>query len=409
MPRHSIFKILETMPSRAELDLLLQLGRLPLEEVTELSSFHFDSVDWEAFLTAAVHHGVLPLVSRNLQALGKRIPVPPPLREKLRALAQANAHRTLGMAAESIRLVRLLASAGIVAFLQKGPALSAWLYQGDPTMRQSCDLDLWVKKKDAVAADKMLQAAGFLCHTHFFPRKFSSLAVNYCALGYSPPNARGSLLELHWSLYPRGAPFSIDHNAVWSRLESFPLLQQPILQPAVEDTFLLLALHGCFHRFERLVWLSDLWALSRTRTVDWPVLQRRAERFRLQRPLAISCLLVERLFHLRWPIFQWASTDRLARELAGQMANSYFTSTADQAAPGDAQQEGWGKLGYIASLSRSQWDRAVYALSLWLVPNEKEWRIARLPPALDFLYVPLRPLRIIAEHGLRPLRPFFKR
>ena len=169
-----------------------------------------------------------------------------------------------------------------------------------------------------------------------------------------------------------------------------------------------LALHGCFHRFERLVWLSDLWALSRTRAVDWHDLQRRAERFRLQRPLAISCLLVERLFQTRWPISQWASSDPLARDLARQMADSYFTAAADQAAPVDAQQEGWGKLGYVANLSRSPWDRAVYALSLWFVPNEKEWRIARLPPLLDFLYVPLRPLRIIAEHGLRPLRPFFK-
>lgn len=398
---------------KPELELLLQLGRIPMATTEEPFSFDPAGLDWEAFLDAAVRHGVLSLVHHNLQKgdrlLYSGLGVPPGVHEQMRALVKANAHRSFLMAAESIRLVRLLAKAGIQAFPFKGPALSAVLYEGDPTWRQSSDLDLWVRAEDAMAAKIILDSAGMQCGTHSLPRKESSLVRNYPALRFSSPGPNQLSLELHWSLYWRGFPFRIDYTGIWDRSQPLSLLDHLTMQPSPEDTLLLLSLHGCFHRFERLIWLSDLWALTHIRLINWAILWQRALSYRLERSLAIACLLANRLFTQRWPIYERSLSDSIAHKLAEEMAESFLASPSEATMPiKQGQQADWGQLGYISSLSRSRWDRVRYALSLWLVPNENEWKIIRLPAALDFLYVPLRPLRLLAEYGLRPLRPFLK-
>src|SRR3954454_3471067 len=58
--------------------------------------------DWEEFLRLAEHHGVLPLVSRNLRALSQGLPIQ--VEQALDLAFNRNVRRNLWFAAEQVRI-----------------------------------------------------------------------------------------------------------------------------------------------------------------------------------------------------------------------------------------------------------------------------------------------------------------
>src|SRR2546428_7051538 len=133
-----------------EIALLLCCARTLFSEehARELSSLASGTVNWSEVLELAQLHGVLPLVHRNL---GRDANTPNTVRRRLDRAAHQNARRNLFLIARLLDIITLLERHGIAAMPYKGPEMALRVY-GDPSLRQSTDLDLFVKRVDVPSA-----------------------------------------------------------------------------------------------------------------------------------------------------------------------------------------------------------------------------------------------------------------
>lgn len=114
--------------------------------------------DWDALPAYAEVHGLAPLAAHHLTAI--EFPIPRSAKRELRALAAR--HR---LASETrTRILRDILtryeSAGIRVMLLKGAALAHLIYP-EPSLRPMRDIDLLVRKADALNAQKILGELGF--------------------------------------------------------------------------------------------------------------------------------------------------------------------------------------------------------------------------------------------------------
>lgn len=148
-----------TSPSQPEIDALIACGAPPPDAVRRLSG-HLDSrLNWPALIELADSLRMLPLFARVLSQcpLGT---VPPAILAEIRSRVVAKAMRSLAMAGELSRLLRILETAGMTPIAFKGPTLAHAAY-GDIALRDSGDLDIFVPHSQIAKALKILAAEGY--------------------------------------------------------------------------------------------------------------------------------------------------------------------------------------------------------------------------------------------------------
>ena len=155
-------------------------------------------VDWEAVLRLADQHGTSSLLYQILAPLGNV--VPSFASTSLRGSYERNIHKSLFLTRELIRILDCVDTLGIEVIPYKGVVLSE-AYYGDMALRQSGDMDLFVRKQDVV---RIKRAVRDLAYTPRVPIPEDAEA-DYIASGYECTfdSAVGkNLLELQWALQP---------------------------------------------------------------------------------------------------------------------------------------------------------------------------------------------------------------
>ena len=144
-------------------------------------------------------------------------------------------------------------------------AHGVWLVRGAANV----DVDLLVRREDAIRARDGLMAAGWTAST-------ANTAEFYEGHHHLPPLVDGMgtkvTLELHTSLFFEGHPFALTSNDIRSRAERVTVHGRTVLVPSVHDQLLHLCLHFAWsHMMATGAWRAfrDLDALLRTERVDW--------------------------------------------------------------------------------------------------------------------------------------------
>ena len=114
-------------------------------------------VDWESVLGCAIHERCAAVIWLRSAAV-IRDAAPQAVHHRWRAEALATATRSSNQLAEVAALAEVLENAGVRPVLMKGQALSQMLY-GDPFVRPSFDIDLFVPLADRAIAHETLLAA----------------------------------------------------------------------------------------------------------------------------------------------------------------------------------------------------------------------------------------------------------
>jgi hypothetical protein len=156
-------------------------------------------VDWGMVLRLAENHGTSSLLYQNLLRLADM--VPSPVLASLRQRYEGNVYKSLFLTRELIRIVDRLEGLGIDALPYKGVVMSE-VYYGDMALRQSGDMDLFVRKRDVGRIKSALRDLEYTTRL-VIP---DEVLEDYIAAGYewtfdSP--AGPNLLELQWALQPR--------------------------------------------------------------------------------------------------------------------------------------------------------------------------------------------------------------
>lgn len=360
--------------------LLLARGTLPAGVEEQARSFLRQGVAWDVIVPHTRLEGVLPLLTRNLSRLG--FPgVPAEVRTTLEAAYQRNAVRNTLLARELARLLDVFGKAGVPVIPLKGPALAESLY-GDANLRMCSDLDVLVPHRAVGDAFKVLLAHGYE-RADRYPVELVDvdfLVRNAMEYGFRPrPPAFSHLLELHWDVAWRWRGDATMLEDLWAeaRPDVFGGVRACAL--SAEWELLYLAVHAARHRWQGLKWLVDIHEVCLRARFDWDMVTDKAQRFGLERALALSLSACQTLFGTPLP-----------PAYAGHPVPAWLPLF-----PASAPRLGdWRRAAEVRRLFRRPQDRLRYLARIALRPTLGELEFVRLPLGLRILYYPLRLVRL---------------
>ena len=344
-----------------------------------------EPVDWDAELRLADNHGTSSLLYRNLLLLADM--VPSSTLASLRQRYEANIYKSLFLTRELIRIVDCLDRLGIDAIPYKGVVMSE-VYYGDMALRQSGDMDLFVRKRDVGRIKSALRDLEYTTRL-VIP---DEVLEDYIAAGYewtfdSP--AGPNLLELQWALQPRFYAVDFDMDGLFERAVKVTVAGRPVKTPSPEDLLLVLSVHAAKHVWGRVIWLRDIAQILQRENLDWDRVQVRTGELGIERILRVTLLLANRFLGTAIPaaIERAVLADHVARGLAEEIAAALAAGVSYDT----------GRTSYFRLMMRlreRRADRVRFLARLAFTPGPGEWEAVRLPRALVPLYRIVRVMRL---------------
>ena len=355
-----------------------------------------DGVDWDYVYRLARRHSVLPLVYRQLSTIAAST-VPPDQLARLKENYQDNVARNLLLTAELCRVLQAFETAGIEAVPYKGPALAVYAY-GNLALRRFVDLDILVRKADALRAKELLIADGFVCSAPWTNAQQALLLRTQHNLSLSRDEGH-LVVELHWEVASRLFAFSLQAEEFWGRLETMRLNSVAVKSLAAEDLLLSLCVHGSKHLWERLAWICDVAELAKTRAdLNWNTLLERAASTGNERMLFLGLQLANSLLDAPLPDYVKSklAVQPMVASLAGEVSKKLFADIGR--APASISQS----LRFNWAL-RTSWRSRLRYCFLVLQPTDADIETVSLPRPLGFAYYLVRPFGLLRRDRERRL------
>lgn len=314
--------------------------------------------------------------------------------ESLRQRYQVNVQKSLVLAHELTRILDCADSLGIELIAYKGLVLSE-VYYGDIALRQAGDIDLLVRKRDALQIRNALGELGYAPRLHIQ----GNTEQNYLESGYeySFDSPRGkSLLELQWNLQPRYYAVDYDMGGLFSRATNATVAGRGVRIPSPEDLLLVLSAHAAKHVWGRLIWLRDIAQILNRRNLDWNFTLSYARELGVLRILHVTFLLANRFLEMPIP------TEIEPAILADHVSSEF----ADEIAPSISAGVSWEeeKISYFHLMMRLRErsiDRVRFFTRLAFTPGPGEWKALELPRTLFPLYRVVRLARLASKFASR--------
>jgi len=346
------------------------------------------SLDWSALLQFADQHGTSSLLFQNLEQIGEA--APPQALALLRARHQTNIHKSLFLTRELIRILDCLEPLGIEVIPYKGVVLAETLY-GDMALRQSGDIDMFVRKQDVARIKKAVGELGFVPRFTIPP----AAEHNYLAAGYEltfDSAAGKNILELQWALQPRYYAVDFDMDALFQRAVPVNVAGRSMKTPSLEDLLLVLAVHAAKHVWGRLVWLCDIAQILKRQNLDWNWIEAQAKILGIERILRVTLLLTNRFLGAAIPANLQAAIaeDRSALRFADEIS-------AAVARGATYEQEQGSYFRLMMRLRERRFDHMRFLTRLTFTPGPGEWEAIPLPAPLFPLYRLVRLGRLVAR------------
>jgi len=351
-------------------------------------------VDWNRFISAASQHRLDALVNRHLavEAAGA---IPAGAALTLETLVRSRGRHSLLHAGRLVELVDQFRSAGVGAVPYKGPTLGALAY-GSFALRSFVDLDFILPQRDLLRAARLLAAQGFEAYPDPTAAEEARFLARFHPGQYAFVSPSKQLqVELHTENTLRYLPVPLDWEGLGRRFIQVSFGGRQVQTFSVEDTLILLCVHGTKHFWERLSWICDIAELVQApRGVDWELGQDLARRAGCRRMWRLGLSLANRLLDAPLPaaVCAWIEADsqvqRLGRQIQGRLAGEERTVRS-------APQRLLFRL-------RSHESRAVslrQCLRTAMGPTQDDRQAFNLPDWAAPLYLALRPWRLLQEHG----------
>jgi len=373
--------------------LLCARSRLDREQSIRLRALLERGPDWRFLLRWAGPHGILPLLGRNLESAAPDL-VPAAARKFLRERFELNSHRNLFLTSELLWLLDLFRAAGLCVVPFKGPVLASSLY-GDVALREFCDLDLLVRRRDVPEVRHLLMDRGYRPQLRLNRREEAAYRRSRCEHGFTSPDGTYRI-EVHWDFFPRYFGRGMEAEGVWRRLRPATFFGRHINALAAPDLLIVLCAHGAKHLWERIEWVCGVSELLRAHPdLDWPALWEEADRRGAARMLALGLHLASSCLDARLPSEAEGrvAADPVCRVLARDVDASLFREGRTRAA-------GFHRAAFHLKVRERLSDRVRYCLRLGLTPSIPDWKAIPLPPLLFPLHYVTRPLRLLAKYCL---------
>lgn len=379
--------------ARPELELNLSCGRALIAPAMKerVRSLLEKGLDWPAAVAIAERHRLSPIVYETLSGSARDLISPAEL-NALRRAAAPSMNAGMVLLRELLRLYPLFETAQIPVVPYKGPLL-AWVAYGNFLRREYLDLDFVVQQRYIPDLVAVMKSAGYL-------PQFDSGEVHARQDGSAPgqysfvSHPQKILVEIHTERTLRYFPTGIDLVDLTGRLMTIQIGEGRLRTFSVEDTLVMLCVHGAKHFWERLGWVLDVAKLTTAQPVDWELASKIAARMESTRVLHLGLYLAHDLFAAPLP-------DKMLEEIARDHAVPGLAAKVYTQYAGTSDTSG-GVLPRAAFRVRSRdgiGQGLRHTLRLAMSPTESDRQIVRLPRWLAPLYVLVRPFRLLREYG----------
>lgn len=349
-------------------------------------------LDWERVVNNASRQRMSAPLYECIHAEAPDL-VPEQQLQPLRDAVRASAASAMILVGELLRLMPQFEAAKISAIPYKGPVLATLAY-GSFARREYSDLDIALPQRSMPAAAALLQSEGY--RPQFDLRQVHAGANGFAPGQYAFLSPRlDVLVELHTERTLRYYPAPVDFQEMTGRLIRVEIAGQSLRTFSVEDSLVMLCVHGAKHFWERLFWILDIAQLVAVQPVDWTLLFAIAAKMECTRILLLGLYLAHDLFAVPLPdmVMRQALGDPQVRRLAGQVREQY----AGVSDPG----KGVLRRARFRLRSRDKfWPGLRHLLRLGMSPTESDLNTVRLPRLFSPLYALVRPWRLLGEYGL---------
>jgi Uncharacterised nucleotidyltransferase len=383
-----------TMEMRPELELVFCCARLRPDASNQdrIRALLRGQLDWAEVLAAAVRHKLLPILYERLSTLDAGL-VNQNHWKMLGEGVRESGKNSLLLFGEMLRLQALFEAEQVPAIPYKGPVL-AWLAYRSITSRMFSDLDFAVPQRHIPRVTSLLQTAGYQA-------QFNHKEIDAGQEGHAPGQysffSEGCAIhtEIHTERTLRYFPRPLDFEEMNSRLISVEIAGRKLRTFSVEDTLVMLSVHGAKHFWERLLWIVDVAELTHSRPVDWPQAMKIAADLRSTRVFLLGLYLAGEWLGAAVPqtILERTRRDRKIRWLAARVGDQWVTKPNPAA----------GVLPRAAFRIQSRdglGQGILHMLRLAMSPTETDRRSVWLPRRLAPFYAFARPWRLLRDYGL---------
>lgn len=361
----------------------------------------------QLLITAALQHGILPLVYKTIKNLS---PSDPPrsshntshvtrntesqsdsylstLLSELKTQYMIIAQRNMLMTSELIRIVKLLKENNIEALAFKGPTLSQMAY-GDITLRQYGDLDILVKKENIYKIDSLLKDLGYQRLLKLTPIQEKVYIQNSQDLGFYHPKS-AVLFEMHWSLLNEDYPLKINLDTIWKTPQTININQQKIKTFPTEELLMYLCIHGSKHLWERIEWIKDIDLLIRKEDIDWEKIIKKIDGSGFEVMIYLGLSLSMQLFNTPLPK---NITDHISNmESLNTLSVFVLQSWQD---PKNVFQETHTMLKFFPGIK----EKSLYLHKILIKPSLNDYWFVDLPKSLYWVYYFVHPYLLLKKY-----------
>jgi hypothetical protein len=394
-----------TLPRRRpEVELLLCCARTRMEpEKTErVRQLLKEEIDWSYLSQTAFHHGILPLLSWNLNSLHSD-DIPQVLLNHLNDAFRVIAQWNLYLTGELLRLLKLFQDAEIRALPFKGPVLAVVAY-GNPLLRHFGDLDILMPREDILKAKDILVSQGYHAKLDLTASEEAAYLRSHHDYAFIRAND-GVVVEIQWGITQWSFAFPIAFEDVWARHEEVCFVGVRVRNLSLEDSLLILCVHGAKHRWEQLRWICDIAELINTHQerIDWERLLKQSRALGGERMLLLGLYLAQNLLGARLPedLMKKIESDYSSvKSLTHQVIGRLFRDRANINLLLEIKEGPF----FLWSV-RERWrDKLAIAWRYFpeyfprlIVPNENDEAFLKLPPSLSLGYYLVHPVRLVKE------------
>jgi Uncharacterised nucleotidyltransferase len=264
-------------------------------------------------------------------------------------------------------------------------------YLPDPSLRRYVDMDLLVRHRDIAAATRQMLDMGF--HADIPESAILAGKIPGEYLFRKPGTQR--IVELHtehtFRYYPKHMPL----EDLFARSTTVLLDGREVPALSLEDELILTCVHGAKHFWERLIWVSDVAAVTaRHPEIDWAKVHGAVAEVGAQRILHVGVQLASLVLKTPVPsaiaaeIRHDRACEPLCRQIQGWLP---FAGAAPPSLPRRAMfrlKMAGGGLSGVAYLAR-----------LSLSPTQEDWAKGAEQQRSWFWQAVRRPFRLLRKYG----------
>jgi len=344
-------------------------------------------LDWPLFWKLALDHRVLPIVYKSIKDLN--LPhVPLFLWDDLKSLLLKNTVKNLQLLSFQCALSDLFQKNNIPMIPLKGLMTAQYIY-GDISLRVFSDIDLLIRKKDALKAYHLLEKNGFVPELKLDHKQLIKYLDDEDNLAFHNKKT-GVLLELHWELSGLYLDHPIYFETLEHRLVSLTIKKHRFSHLSSEDLLIYLCIHGLKHGWDHLEHVLSVSELIQKKHLDWKLIVQLSENWKCRKLLYLGLYLASTLFEVPLPTF---IANQIKKNTTILRSGSLIIKKLISSEPKSSEiPMRFSNIHFL--MKDSPKGKLNHIIKLLFRPTKKDWSHFPVKGSLSWILYFLRPIRL---------------